>query len=129
MSSLQQSLAERFREQNRAGRLLLPNAWDAASARIFEEAGFTAIGTTSAGIAYAQGLQDAQRISLDAMVRAVTTIVKAVSCPVSADIEAGYGPSPADVAATVDAVLDTGVVGINPTSGSSRRSSSPPWVS
>jgi 2-methylisocitrate lyase-like PEP mutase family enzyme len=113
MSSLQQSLAERFRDQNRDGRLLLPNAWDAASARIFEEAGFTAIGTTSAGIAYAQGFQDAQRISRDAMVRAVATIVKSVSCPVSADIEAGYGPSPADVAATVDAVLDAGVVGIN----------------
>ena len=59
----QQSLAERFREQNRAGRLLLPNAWDAASARIFEDAGFSAVGTTSAGIAYAQGLQDAERIS------------------------------------------------------------------
>jgi 2-methylisocitrate lyase-like PEP mutase family enzyme len=113
MSSLQQSLAERFREQNRAGRLLLPNAWDAASARIFEEAGFTAIGTTSAGIAYAHGFQDAQRIGRDAMVRAVATVVRTVSCPVSADIEAGYGPSARDVAATVDAVLDVGVVGIN----------------
>ena len=113
MSSLPHSLVERFREQNRAGRLLLPNAWDAASARIFEEAGFTAIGTTSAGIAYAQGFRDAQRIGRDAMVRAVATIAATVSCPVSADIEAGYGPSAADVATTVDAVLDTGVVGIN----------------
>jgi 2-methylisocitrate lyase-like PEP mutase family enzyme len=113
MNSLQQLLGKRFREQHRAGRLLLPNAWDAASARIFEEAGFTAIGTTSAGIAYAQGFQDAQRISRDAMVRAVATIVRTVSCPVSADVEAGYGPSHADVAATVDAVLDAGVVGIN----------------
>ena len=109
----QQSLAERFREQNRAGRLLLPNAWDAASARIFEDAGFSAIGTTSAGIAYAQGLQDAERISREVMVRAVATIARAVSCPVSADIEAGYGPGPADVATTVNAVLDAGVVGIN----------------
>jgi 2-methylisocitrate lyase-like PEP mutase family enzyme len=113
MSSPQLSLAERFREQNRAGRLLLPNAWDAASARIFEKAGFTAIGTTSAGIANAQGLQDAQRIGRDAMVRAIAAIARAVSCPVSADIEAGYGPGPDDVAATVDAVLDAGVVGIN----------------
>jgi 2-methylisocitrate lyase-like PEP mutase family enzyme len=113
MNASQPSLAERFQGQHRAGRLLLPNAWDAASARIFEEAGFTAIGTTSAGIAYAHGLQDAQRISRDAMVKAVATIVGAVSCPVSADIEAGYGPSAADVAATVDAVLDAGVVGIN----------------
>jgi 2-methylisocitrate lyase-like PEP mutase family enzyme len=113
MSSSLQALAARFREQNRAGRLLLPNAWDAASARIFEEAGFTAIGTTSAGIAYAQGFQDAQRISRDAMVRAVATIVRSVSCPVSADVEAGYGAGAADVAATVDAILDAGVVGIN----------------
>jgi 2-methylisocitrate lyase-like PEP mutase family enzyme len=113
MTSVQHSLAERFREQNRAGSLLLPNAWDAASARIFEEAGFTALGTTSAGIAYAQGFRDAQRISRDTMVRTVTTIVRAVSCPVSADIEAGYGPGAADVATTVDAVLDAGVAGIN----------------
>ena len=113
MNSSQPSLAEQFQEQNRAGHLLLPNAWDAASARIFAKAGFTAIGTTSAGIAYAQGFQDAQRISRDAMARVVATIVGAVSCPVSADIEAGYGPGAADVAATVDAVLDAGVVGIN----------------
>jgi 2-methylisocitrate lyase-like PEP mutase family enzyme len=113
MSSRQHLLAQRFREQNRAGHLLLPNAWDAASARIFEEAGFTAIGTTSAGIAYAHGFQDAERISRQSMVRAVAVIVKAVSCPVSADIEAGYGPSPVDVATSVDAVLDAGVVGIN----------------
>jgi len=113
MSSLQQSLAERFREQNRAGRLLLPNAWDAASARVFEEAGFTAIGTTSAGIAYAHGFQDDERIGRNAMMRAIATVVRSVSCPVSADIEAGYGSSARDVAATVDAVLDVGVVGIN----------------
>jgi 2-methylisocitrate lyase-like PEP mutase family enzyme len=113
MSSLQQSLAERFRDQNRAGRLLLPNAWDAASARIFEKAAFTAIGTTSAGIAYAHGFRDAQRISRDAMVRTVATVVRSVSCPVSADIEAGYGPTAADVATTVEAILDVGAVGIN----------------
>jgi 2-methylisocitrate lyase-like PEP mutase family enzyme len=69
MTSLQHSLAERFRQQNRAGGLLLPNAWDAASARRFEESGVTAIGTTSAGIAYAQGFRDAQHISRDEMVR------------------------------------------------------------
>jgi 2-methylisocitrate lyase-like PEP mutase family enzyme len=113
MSTLQQLLATRFRDQNLAGRLLLPNAWDAASARIFEEAGFTAIGTTSAGIAYAHGFQDAERIGRDAMVRAIATIVSAVSCPVSADIEAGYGTSGRDVATTVDAILDVGAVGIN----------------
>jgi 2-methylisocitrate lyase-like PEP mutase family enzyme len=113
MTSAQASLAARFRDQNRAGRLLLPNAWDAASARILEDAGFAAIGTTSAGIAYSQGFQDAEHIGRDAMIRAVATIVNAVSCPVSADIEAGYGTGAADVAQTVDAVVDAGAVGIN----------------
>src|SRR5262249_35129898 len=105
--------AVRFHDLNRRGRLLLPNAWDAASARIFEEAGFSAIGTTSAGIAYSEGYQDAERIGRDAMVRAVAKIVNAVSVPVSADIEAGYGPGAAAVAQTVDAVLEVGAAGVN----------------
>ena len=109
----QPSLAERFRERHQAGRLLLPNAWDAASARVFEEGGFAAIGTTSAGIAYAQGFQDAERIDRETMIRAVAGIARAVSCPVSADIEAGYGAGAADVAATVEAVIDAGAAGIN----------------
>ena len=113
MTSSLASRAARFREQNRAGRLLLPNAWDAASARIFEEAGFTAIGTTSAGIAYAEGYRDAEQIDRGAMVRAIAKIARAVSVPVSADIEGGYGPSPADVAQTVGDVLEVGAVGIN----------------
>jgi 2-methylisocitrate lyase-like PEP mutase family enzyme len=105
--------AARFRDLNQAGRLLLPNAWDAASARIFEEAGFNAIGTTSAGIAYTEGYQDSEQIGRRAMVKAVAKIVNAVSVPVSADIEGGYGPSAADVAQTVDAILDAGAVGVN----------------
>jgi 2-methylisocitrate lyase-like PEP mutase family enzyme len=113
MTSARASFAARFRDQNRAGRLLLPNAWDAASARIFEDAGFTAIGTTSAGIAYSQGFQDAEHVGRDVMIRAVATIVNAVSCPVSADIEAGYGAGAADVAQTVEAVIEAGAVGIN----------------
>jgi 2-methylisocitrate lyase-like PEP mutase family enzyme len=107
------SRAGRFRDLQRAGRLLLPNAWDAASARVFEAAGLKAIGTTSAGIAYAEGYQDAERIGRDAMVRAIARIVDAVSVPVTADIEGGYGPSAADVAQTVNAVLDAGAGGIN----------------
>jgi len=113
MKSKNARLAEEFQEQNRTGRLLLPNAWDAASARVFEEAGFTAIGTTSAGIAYAHGRRDAEQIDRDVMIRAVARIVDAVSCPVTADVEAGYGPGVADVAATVEAVIDAGAAGIN----------------
>jgi 2-methylisocitrate lyase-like PEP mutase family enzyme len=109
----QAARAQRFRELNLAGRLLLPNAWDAASARVFEAVGFSAIGTTSAGIANARGLPDGQRIGRDAMVREIASIVAAVDQPVSADIEAGYGDAPADVADTVIAVLDVGAVGVN----------------
>ncbi|MPY88410.1 MAG: isocitrate lyase/phosphoenolpyruvate mutase family protein [Luteitalea sp.] len=109
----QASLATHFRDLNLAGRLLLPNAWDAASARIFEEAGFPAIGTTSAGIAYARGLGDGQRIGREAMVREIASVVAACERPITADIEAGYGPAPADVAETIDAVLDVGAVGVN----------------
>jgi len=113
MSSTYETPAARFQDMNRAGHLLLPNAWDAASARVFEEAGFAAVGTTSAGIAYTQGVRDAERLTRNAMVRAIATIVSAVSCPVNADVEAGYGPTVADVTSTVDAVLDAGVAGIN----------------
>jgi 2-methylisocitrate lyase-like PEP mutase family enzyme len=106
-------LAKRFRELNLAGRLLLPNVWDASSARVFEQAGFTAVGTTSAGIAYTRGLRDAEHISREDMVHEIATIAAAVACPVTADIEAGYGSTPADVAETVEAVIDAGAVGVN----------------
>jgi 2-methylisocitrate lyase-like PEP mutase family enzyme len=105
--------AAAFRDLNLAGGLLLPNAWDAASARIFESAGFPAIGTTSAGIAYARGFRDAERIGRDAMAREIAAIAAVVAAPVTADVEAGYGLSPNDVAATIDAVIDADAVGVN----------------
>lgn len=105
--------AEHFRRLNLAGRLLLPNAWDAASARIFEHAGFPAVGTTSAGIANTRGLLDGEAIGRDRMLEAIRTIAGAVRVPVTADIEAGYGDAPGDVAQTAAAVLEMGVVGVN----------------
>jgi 2-methylisocitrate lyase-like PEP mutase family enzyme len=105
--------ADGFRELNDRGCLLLPNAWDAASARVFELAGFSAIGTTSGGIATARGVPDGEQIGRDTMVSEIASIARAVDLPVSADIEAGYGTLPADVAQTVDAVLDAGAVAIN----------------
>ena len=107
------SRAARFKALNDAGGLRLPNAWDAASARLFQAAGFPAIGTTSAGIAWSRGMLDAEVITRDAMMREIAAIADAVDVPVTADIEAGYGPSPLDVAATVEATLDAGAVGIN----------------
>src|SRR3979409_2149786 len=75
--------------------LLLPNVWDVASARIIEEAGFGAVATTSAGIAFSLGYPDGQKISREEMLAAVARIVRSVRVPVTADVEAGYGDTPA----------------------------------
>jgi len=89
--------------------LVLPNAWDVASARIFEAAGFPAIATTSAGIANSIGYPDGERVSRDEMLDVIRRIVRAVSVPVSADVEAGYG----DAAGTAHALAELGAVGMN----------------
>jgi 2-methylisocitrate lyase-like PEP mutase family enzyme len=88
---------------------VLPNAWDAASARIFEEEKFQAIGTTSAGVAFAMGYRDGQRIPANEMLSVVRRIAKAVDVPVSADMEAGYG----DPVGTAQRAWEAGAVGIN----------------
>jgi 2-methylisocitrate lyase-like PEP mutase family enzyme len=93
--------------------LVLPNAWDAGSARIFVEAGFPALATTSAGIAFSLGLPDGERISRDEMLAAVSRITRRISVPITADMEAGYGQTPDAVAETVRRVIDAGAVGMN----------------
>ncbi|MGD1092534.1 MAG: isocitrate lyase/phosphoenolpyruvate mutase family protein [Bryobacteraceae bacterium] len=89
--------------------LVLPNAWDVPSARIFERAGFSAIATTSAGIAFALGYPDGERISRAEMLNVVARIARAVKVPVTADLEAGYD-SPAETARQAWAA---GAVGLN----------------
>jgi 2-methylisocitrate lyase-like PEP mutase family enzyme len=111
-------LASQFRQlhspDNRSGPLVLPNAWDASSARVIERAGALAIATTSAGVAWAHGYGDGQHLERDQMVAAIREIVRAVKLPVTADIEGGYGSgSEDDVAMTVRAVIEAGAVGIN----------------
>lgn len=93
--------------------LLLPNVWDVASARIIEESGYKAIATTSAGIAFALGYPDGQKISREEMLESVTRIVRAVKVPVTADVEAAYGDKPEDAARTARAVVEAGAVGMN----------------
>jgi 2-methylisocitrate lyase-like PEP mutase family enzyme/predicted thioesterase len=93
--------------------LLLVNAWDAASARLVEQAGFPAIATTSAGIAFALGYPDGQKISRTEMLNEVARVARAVKLPVSADVEAGYGSRPEDAATTASAVIEAGAVGMN----------------
>ena len=94
--------------------LVLPNAWDAASARLFEEAGFPAIASTSAGIAFTLGYPDGQIIPRDEMLFMLRRIIASVNAPVTADIEAGYGAhSVKEVLTTMRGVLAAGAVGIN----------------
>jgi 2-methylisocitrate lyase-like PEP mutase family enzyme len=110
----QQQKADAFRKlHDRSRILILPNAWDVASARIFEKAGFPAIATTSAGVAWALGYPDGEHIRREEMAEVVRRIAHKVAVPVTADMEAGYGPEPADVAATVRAVIEAGAVGLN----------------
>jgi len=93
--------------------LVLPNAWDAGSARIFVEAGFAALATTSAGIAFSLGYPDGERISRDEMLAAVARITRRISVPITADMEAGYGQTPDAVAETARRVIDAGAIGMN----------------
>jgi 2-methylisocitrate lyase-like PEP mutase family enzyme len=110
----QRKKAEAFRAMHTSpGAVLLPNVWDVASARIIEEAGFQAIATTSAGIAFAQGFPDGQKIPADQMVTAVAHIASTVRVPVTADVEAGYGQKPEDAARTARNVIEAGAVGMN----------------
>ncbi|MEU8183763.1 isocitrate lyase/phosphoenolpyruvate mutase family protein [Micromonospora sp. NPDC049044] len=89
--------------------LVLPGPWDAASARVFADAGFPALATPSAGIAASLGYEDGATPP-DEMFAAVARIVRAVSVPVSADVEGGYGLAPAELVARL---LEAGVVGCN----------------
>lgn len=93
--------------------LLLPNVWDVASARIVEESGFPAIATTSAGMAFAQGFPDGQKIPPERMLAAIADIASAVKVPVTADVEAGYGGKAEDAARTARSVIEAGAVGMN----------------
>ncbi len=110
----QQIKANRFRELHHGPDILvLPNAWDVASARVFEQAGFPAVATTSSGVAAALGYPDGQRISREEMIDVVQRIAAAVACPVTADMESGFGWTIDEVLQTIRAVIEAGAVGIN----------------
>jgi 2-methylisocitrate lyase-like PEP mutase family enzyme len=93
--------------------LVLPNAWDAGSARIIESAGAAAIATSSAAVAWAHGYPDGQFLPFDSLLATVGEIARVVSVPVTADIEAAYARDAATAAATVARVIEAGAVGIN----------------
>jgi 2-methylisocitrate lyase-like PEP mutase family enzyme len=106
--------AERFRGMHRGpSLLLLPNAWDALSARIFAASGFPAIATTSGGVSWALGFADGEAAPWDEVVAATARIVRSVQVPVTADIEAGFGDTPDAVGKSVGEIIGVGAVGVN----------------
>jgi 2-methylisocitrate lyase-like PEP mutase family enzyme len=103
------ALAQQFLALHEGPTLVLPNAWDAGSAAIIESAGAAAIATTSGGVSWALGRSDGEALRREDALTAVARVVRAVSVPVTADVEAGYG----DVEATIAGVIRAGAVGVN----------------
>ncbi|KMO99149.1 isocitrate lyase/PEP mutase family protein [Streptomyces roseus] len=107
-------LARRFAALHTpAAPLALANAWDVLSARLVEAAGAPAVATTSAGVAWTLGTPDGDALSRDRALDLIARVAAAVSVPVTADIEGGFGADPAGVAETVTGVLEAGAAGIN----------------
>ncbi len=118
MTSQQKAAAELFRALHQHGLLLLPNAWDAGSARLIESRGAKALATTSAGIAWSHGYPDGDRLPLSLLRVTVSNIARVVRVPVSVDVEGGFSDDPAAVGETIAAVIEAGAVGINIEDGS-----------
>ena len=110
----QKNLAADLRRLHHGSEILvLANCWDVASACVLEQAGVSAIATSSAGVAFSRGYADGQRISREEMLAVVARVARAVQVPVTADVESGYGPRPEDAARTAVAVIAAGAVGMN----------------
>jgi len=110
----QKERAEDFRALHHGKRILvLPNAWDVPSARVFEDAGFPAVATSSAGMLVSLGYPDGEVINRQEFVSAVGRIARVLSVPLSADIVAGFGKTSKEVLATVKAILKAGAIGVN----------------
>ncbi|MER6417784.1 isocitrate lyase/phosphoenolpyruvate mutase family protein [Streptomyces sp. NPDC001137] len=121
MNSDSRERAERFVQLHRQGCFLLPNAWDVGSARILEAAGFPAVATTSAGVAFSLGRPDHDffgeqpegRIGRGTMLARIREIADELTVPLSADLEDGYGEAPETVASTITMALAAGAAGGN----------------
>src|SRR2546428_7549064 len=114
MTRSQRDTAETLRQLHQGpGILVLPNAWDVASARVLEEAGFPALATSSAGVAWALGYADGERITRGEMLEVVARIAARVRVPLTADMEAGYGPGPEAAAEAGRGADAAGAGGLN----------------
>src|SRR4029450_1634073 len=108
--SRQQERGPTFRAMHAGDPFVMPNPWDVGSARVLDALGVTALATTSSGFAFTLGLVDG-RVTLDQMAHHVAAIDAATDLPVSADLENGYGPGPADAAEAIRRVAMAGAVG------------------
>jgi 2-methylisocitrate lyase-like PEP mutase family enzyme len=106
----QEQKAEAFRALHAGSAFVIPNPWDAGSARVLEALGFKALATTSSGFAFTLGRLDGS-VTLDEMVEHAATLDRATSLPISVDLENGYGPDPEDAALAVTRVAEAGAVG------------------
>lgn len=92
---------------------LLPNAWDARSAQLFQQQGFSAIGTSSAAVATSLGYADGEGMPLDEYLLIIKRIIASVSIPVTVDFEMGYANTPEAIYANLQQLIALGVAGIN----------------
>ena len=103
-----------FRSLHESGCFVIPNPWDAGSARYLQGLGFKALATTSSGLAFSRGLPDGEDgVSRDAALDHIAEIVAAVHLPVNADFQSGYGDKPEGVAESVRLCVETGVAGLS----------------
>lgn len=105
--------AKTFRYLHSGETLVLANAWDAGSARLMEAAGSKAIATTSAGLAWANGYADGDKLPTDTLISAVAAIARMIQVPLTVDIEGGYSNEPSHVADLIERLIDAGAIGIN----------------
>lgn len=111
---IQPALAtELLRIHHQGEPLLVMNAWDAASARLVQELGFRCVATTSGGVAAVHGYEDGEHIPRDEVIASIERIARVTELPLTADLEAGFGATPADVAETVRRALEAGAAGFN----------------
>ena len=109
-----QAPIDEFARLHAAGCFALPNPWSAGTARLFEQLGYRALGTTSAGLAFDRGRPDTPTsLPLDAVLSHVAELVEATSLPVSADFQAGYADDPEGVEVNVARCLAVGVAGLS----------------
>lgn len=108
------SKAALFHQLHEPGKfLVLPNAWDRISASLVEQAGFPAIATASASMAFSEGYADGEQLPFERVLQRISDITAHTSLPVTVDLESGYADNPESLANNIEKLLDLGIAGIN----------------